>query len=79
MPLGTSLVNDLIPDMQNGHTVMLTSAQLSTKYGSGNIKTPSANFAIMYKGQHVQFVKNVPLVVDSGLATALSNAGAPVS
>lgn len=62
----------------NGQLQELTAAQISTKYGSGNIKTPTANFSINYKGQHLVGYKNIPIVCDAALIAALTAAGAPV-
>lgn len=79
MPLGTSLIPDLISHQSGGVTQALTAAQLSTKFGAGNIRTPSKNFSITYQGQHLSFTKNVPFVVDAGLAAYLTSINAPVS
>lgn len=63
----------------NGQLQELTPAQVSTKYGSGNIKTPTANFNINYKGMHLVGYKGVPIVCDAALLAALTAAGAPVT
>jgi hypothetical protein len=78
--LGTSLLTDTIPHaVGNGQMQQLTAAQLSTKYGAGNLRTPSANFTLRFEGQIVHFYKNVPMVVTAALAAALTAASAPVS
>ena len=80
MPLGTPFIADTVPHaVGNGQLQGFTSAQLTTKYGAGNIKTPSANFAIRHEGQLLHFYKNVPFVVTTSLAAALAAANAPVS
>ncbi|MFC4526408.1 hypothetical protein ISN76_12950 [Dyella halodurans] len=61
-----------------GQLQELTAAQLTTKYGAGNIKTPTKNFSINYKGQHLVGYKNIPIVCDAPLLAALAAAGAPV-
>ena len=67
-----------VSNVVNGVHQELTAAQTSTAYGSGNIKTPTANFTLPYKGSHVQGRKGIPLVCDAALRAALSAAGAPV-
>lgn len=80
MPIGTSLIADTIPHaVGNGQLQQLTAAQLTTKYGAGNIKTPSATFTLRFEGQIVHFYKNIPMVVSTALAAALAAANAPVS
>lgn len=61
-----------------GQLQELTAAQISTKYGAGNIKTPTKNFSINYKGQHIVGYKNIPIVCDAALLSALAAFGAPV-
>ena len=56
----------------------LTAAQASTKYGSGNIKTPTKNFTLNYKGMHMNCFKNVPIVCDAALLAAFAATGSPV-
>lgn len=78
--LGTTLLNDSIAvALGNGQISQLTPAQLTTKYGSGNIKTPSTNFTLRFEGQIVHFYKGVPMVVTAALAAALTAANAPVA
>lgn len=67
-----------VPNMVNGTLQQLTPAQLATQYGAGNIRTPSKNFALNFRGHHVQFASGVPVVVDAKLAAALTAVGAPV-
>lgn len=62
----------------NGVLQELTPAQASTVYGGGNIKTPTKNFTLNYKGMHVNGFKGVPLVCDAALLAALAATSAPV-
>ncbi|QBP09368.1 hypothetical protein [Cupriavidus metallidurans] len=62
----------------NGQMQELTAAQISAKYGAGNVKTPTRNFSINYRGQHIVGYKNVPIVCDAALLAALAATGAPV-
>lgn len=80
MPIGTPFITDTISHaVGNGQLQQLTAAQISTKYGAGNVKTPSANFTLRFEGQLLHFYKNVPFVVTTSLAAALTAANAPVS
>lgn len=80
MPLGTSLISDTLSHaVGNGQLQQLTPAQLTTKYGAGNSKTPSANFTMKFQGQTMHFYKNVPFVTTPDLLAALTAANAPVS
>jgi hypothetical protein len=79
MTLGTSYIPDSIPHaVGNGQIQSLSAAQVSTKYGAGNIKTPSRNFSLRFQGALMQFFANVPFVVTPDLAAALVAANAPV-
>lgn len=62
----------------NGVLQELTPAQASTVYGGGNIKTPTKNFTLNYKGLHVNCFKNVPLICDAAMLAALAATSAPV-
>ncbi len=62
----------------NGQISELTPAQISTVYGSGNIKTPTKNFTLSYKGIHLNCFKNIPIVCDAALIAAFAATGAPV-
>ncbi len=62
----------------NGQLQDMTPAQISTKYGAGNIKTPTKNFTLNYQGIHMQCFKNVPIVCDATLLAAFTATGAPV-
>lgn len=81
MALGTPYITDSIAHTAaNGQHQELTAAQLSTKYGSGNVKTSSVNFAFPWRGHVIQFRQNVPLVItDTALLAALAAAGAPIT
>lgn len=63
----------------NGVHANLSSAQVTTAFGAGNVKTASKSFTIAYNSHQVQFRAGVPMVVDAKLAAALVAAGAPVS
>lgn len=63
----------------NGQLQELTPAQLVAKYGSGNVKTPSRNFAMRHNGHLVMFYKNVPVVVDAALSATFTAVNAPVA
>ena len=56
----------------------LTPAQITTKYGAGNIKTPTKNFTLNYKGLHLNCFKNMPIVCDAALLAAFAATNAPV-
>jgi len=62
----------------NGQLQELTAAQLTAKYGAGNIKTPTKNFAVRHNGHLLQFYKNIPVVVDAALAATFTAVNAPV-
>lgn len=62
----------------NGQVQELTAAQIVTKYGAGNVKTPTKNFTLNYKGTHLNALKNIPIVCDAALLAALAATGAPV-
>jgi len=80
MPLGTTLITDTLSHaVGNGQVQQFTPAQLTTKYGAGNIKTPSATFTLKFQGQTMHFYKNVPFVTTPDLLAALTAANAPVS
>jgi hypothetical protein len=81
MPLGTSLVADTgASAIGNGQHAELSAAQISTKYGAGNVKTSSVDYTFTFKGQHIYFRKGVPVVItDAAMLAALTAAGAPVS
>lgn len=80
MPLGTPYLIDTVSNVTAaGQHQELTAGQVSTKYGSGNVKTSSVDFTFTWKGQHIQFRKGVPVVItDTALLAALAAAGAPV-
>ncbi len=67
-----------VTNVVNGVHQELTAAQVSTAYGSGNIKTPTKNFTLNYKGLHINGFKNIPIVCDAALLAALAAVGAPV-
>lgn len=62
----------------NGSLAQLTGTQLGTLYGAGNVKTPTKDFTLNYKGHHVQFFNGVPVVCDAQLLAALTAISAPV-
>lgn len=62
----------------NGVMQELTAAQAATVYGSGNIKTPTKNFTLNYKGLHMNCLKNVPIVCDAALIAAFAASSSPV-
>ena len=78
MAVDTSLPTTVAHAMGNGQHAPLTPAQITTKYGSGNIKTPTKNFSITYMGLHIVGYKNIPIVCDAALLAALAACGAPV-
>lgn len=80
MPLGTSLIPETVSHaVGNGQLQSLTAAQVSTKYGAGNIKTPTANFTLRFQGSNMQFYKGVPFIItDAAMNAALTAANAPV-
>ena len=79
MPIGTSLLVDSVSHaIGNGQIQSLSTAQVSTKY-TGAVKTPSANFSMVFQGQHLSFTKNVPFPTTPDLLAALTAAGAPVA
>lgn len=79
MALGSSLVPDLIPVSTGGATIdNLTAAQLSTKFGAGNVKTPTQDFAITVEGKTLTFKKGVPVVMDTHLQAHFTTHSAPV-
>lgn len=79
MPLGTPYIPDAMPHaVGNGQIQSLSAAQVSTKYGAGNVRTPTRNFTLRFQGTLMQFTANVPFVVTPDLATALTAANAPV-
>ncbi|KAF1003123.1 MAG: hypothetical protein GAK28_04924 [Luteibacter sp.] len=79
MPLGTPYIPDTSPHaVGNGQIQNLTASQVSTKYGSGNVRTPTRHFTLQFRGALMQFTANVPFVVTPDLASALVSANAPV-
>lgn len=62
----------------NGQLQEMTAAQITTKYGSGNVKTPTRNFVVRRNGHHVFGYKNMPIVCDAALLATLSATNAPV-
>lgn len=62
----------------NGQLQELTAAQVATKYGSGNIKTPTRNFPFCFNGHHGQAFKGIPIVCDTALLAYFAATGAPV-
>lgn len=79
MPLGTPYIADTVTHaVGNGQVQQLTAAQLTTKFGAGNIKTPTSNFTINVGGQTIHFYRNVPMVTTPALTAALVAANAPV-
>lgn len=63
---------------KNGIEQELTAAQAATVYGSGNIKTPTKNFSLNYKGLHLNCFNGVPIVCDAALLAAFAATSAPV-
>jgi hypothetical protein len=60
----------------NGQCLEYTPAQLATKYGAGNVKTPTANFTFLFQGQHMNCLKNIPVVcLEPGLLAAMIATG----
>lgn len=57
--------------ISGGQMQELTAAQVSTKYGAGNIKTPTKNFTLNYGGQHMNCLKNIPIVCSDPVLLAL--------
>jgi len=79
MPLGTTQIIDTVSHaVGNGQVQQLTAAQMATKYGAANIKTPTANFSLRFEGQLLRFERNIPFVVTPALAAALAAANSPV-
>ena len=79
MPLGTPYLTDSIAHVAgNGQHQELSSAALSTKYGAGNVKTPTANFTVNVKGHIFSGKRNVPFVTSPEMLAALTAAGAPI-
>ena len=79
MPLGTPYISDTISNaVGNGQHQELSATALSTKYGAGNVKTPTANFTVNIKGHLFQGKKNVPFVTTPEMLAALVAAGAPI-
>jgi len=79
MPLGTPYMADTIAHAPgNGQMQELTPAALTTKYGAGNVKTPTADFTITVKGHTFTGRKNVPFVTTPEMLAALTAAGAPI-
>ncbi len=62
----------------NGTIQELAPAAVATVYGAGNIKTPTRNFTLNYKGIHLNCIKNVPIVCDAALLAAFTATSAPV-
>ena len=62
----------------NGQIQELTATQVTTKYGASNIKTPTRNFTLNYRGMHLTCLKSVPIVCDAALLAAFAATGAPV-
>lgn len=67
-----------VPNVTKGVMQEMTPAQASTAYGSGNIKTPTKNFTLNYKGLHMSCFKGVPIICDAALLAALVAVSAPV-
>jgi hypothetical protein len=79
MALGTPYIADTIPNaVGNGQMQQLTTAQLTTQYGAGNIKTPTKNFSITVGGHTIHGYAGVPIVTNPALLAALTAANAPV-
>ncbi|QMV33441.1 hypothetical protein 8G_00009 [Ralstonia phage Hyacinthe] len=74
----TGAPNTIPHAVGNGQMQELSAAQITTKYGSGNIKTPTRNFSINFKGMHIVGYKNVPMVCNAALLAALAATNAPV-
>src|SRR5579864_2590204 len=83
MSLGSFVIPDTASNTVGSGTGQhqeLTPAQLIAKYGAGNVKTSSVNFAFPWQGSHIHFRKGVPVVItEPALLAALAAAGAPVS
>lgn len=67
-----------IGNVINGVHQELTPAQAATAYGAPNVKTPTKNFTLNYKGMHLNGFKGIPIVCDAALLAALAATGAPV-
>lgn len=74
----TGTPNTIPHAVGNGQIQELTAAQLTTKYGPSNIKTPTKNFVLNYRGAHMTCRKGIPIVCDAALLIALAAIGAPV-
>lgn len=79
MPLGTPYLPETVPVQINGAESSQSVAQMTALFGAGNIRTATKTFSFHYRGHTVQFHKGVPVVVDAGLAAALTAASAPVA
>ena len=79
MALGTPYVTDLAPQAVNGVISNLSTSAMTTLYGAGNIKTPSAEFSFIRNGHTIHLTKGVPMVVDAAFITFLTSIGAPVT
>lgn len=79
MTIGTPYVDESIAvAVGNGQHQQMTAAQVSTLYGAGNVKTPTAHFSIPVGPNLVTCRKNLPIVKSPELSAALTAAGAPV-
>lgn len=80
MPLGTSYLNDTTAvAVGNGQHAELSAAQMTTKYGAGNLKTPTKDFTVHVDGHVFTGRKNVPFVTTPEMLAKLLAAGAPIA
>lgn len=75
----TGAPNSVPHAVGTGQLQELTPAQVVTKYGAGNVKTPTKNFTLNYKGLHMNCFKGIPIVCDASLLAALVATSAPVT
>ena len=55
-----------------------TPAMLTSLYGAGNLKTPTANFSANVGGHTLSFRKGVPFVTNLSMLAALLAQNAPI-
>lgn len=70
--------NTICQVTSNGILAEISPATAATIYGAPNIKTPTKNFTLNYRGMHLNCFKNVPLICDAALLAALAAISAPV-
>lgn len=65
-------------DHSNNVVGMLTPAQLTAKYPSATLKTPTRSFNFHFQGHTVAFTQGRPVMCQPDLLAALTAASAPV-